>query len=1035
MDKARELYISSKYKFLSKTGEKSEEDLKKEKLLLKELKKKQMQEKCNKKAAIPKIKKDIKYEDKTVPGEKKDLSGPMPEVYDPGYVESSWNAWWQKQNFFKVDVNEASSKPRDKRFVMILPPPNVTGSLHLGHTLMGTIEDAIIRYKKQKGYSALWVPGTDHAGIATQSVVEKKLLKEEKKYRTDFTREEFVKKVWEWKEKYGGRIMEQFTRLGVSFDLSRYFFTLDDKRSVGVQQAFIDLFERGILYRAKRMVNWCCALQTAISDVEIDDFEIDKPMMLSIPMHSGKYEFGVLIDFAYRFKNDPSKEIIVSTTRIETMLGDTAVAVDPTDERYKDVIGQELIHPFFPERKMKIIADGILVDKSFGTGAVKITPAHDPNDFACGKRNNLEFINIFNDDGTLNENGAEFKGMKRYDCRNAIIKRLDEMKLIKGKHPNKMVIQRCSKTGDIIEPMVKAQWWINCDDVAKRTIEEVNNGKIKIIPEFHKQTLFGFLNNIQQWCISRRLWWGHQCPAYLCKIKGVIDSPDESNNEHWVAARNEEEAIKKAAEKFKVDDVSKISVRQDEDVLDTWFSSALLPFSSLGWPNEESLDLKTFFPTDLLETGHDIIFFWVARMIFMSYFFKNEAPFHTVFLHPIVKDSQGRKMSKSLGNVIDPIEVIDGTSLDNLINALMKGNLPKAELERSINEKKKEFPEGIPQCGADALRLGLMSYLIQGRNINLDILRVISYRFFGNKIWNAIKFLFIYISKDFKLAEINPEKLTFIDKWILDKLGRTIKSFEKNFDEYNFGEATNKLYAFWYNNICDVYIESLKTILGNNSPYDEETKNNTKNVFLYCIENALILLHPLCPFISEELFQRLPFKRSKAESICNAEFPKVDERFINDEVESLGNNVLEISHGINSVLSQFQINKDRPKAAIYSKNEKLISLLNNEKTLISSLSKLPECFTVTDKNDKKVENWLINVINSEVDAFIDLKDKIDFNKEIGRLNKIKAEKEKAIENIKTKQAKKDYATRVPENVRKDDQERMEKFMIELKKTE
>lgn len=400
MEKSNELYFMNKYKYLNlseaSSGKTEEELAKEEKRKQKELKKKQMQETCkqkNKKVALN-ISKDKKIIDETKPGEKKNLDK-FPDNYDPSYVESAWNAWWQKESFFKVDLSKAKEHPRDKRFIMLLPPPNVTGSLHLGHAMMGAIEDTIIRYKRLKGFSSLWVPGVDHAGISTQSVVEKKLLKDEGKYRTDFSREDFVKRVWEWKEEYGNKIMEQFKGLGVSFDLSRQFFTLDEQRSKGVQEAFIQLYEKGILYRAKRIVNWCCALQTAISDVELEEIEINQPTKLSIPRHKGTYEFGVLIDFAYKLKKDPSKEIIVSTTRIETMLGDTAVAVHPEDERYKNLIGEELVHPFFPERNMKIISDAILVDKDFGTGAVKITPCHDPNDFECGKRHNLKMINIF----------------------------------------------------------------------------------------------------------------------------------------------------------------------------------------------------------------------------------------------------------------------------------------------------------------------------------------------------------------------------------------------------------------------------------------------------------------------------------------------------------------------------------------------------------------------------------------------------------------------------------------------------------------
>ena len=680
---------------------------------------------------------------------------------------------------------------------------------------------------------------------------------------------------------------------------------------------------------------------------------------------------------------------------------------------------------------MKIIADSILVDKDFGTGAVKITPAHDPNDFACGERHKLEFINIFNDDGTLNENGGEFKGMLRYDCRNRILERLDELKLLRGKHPNKMNIQKCSKSGDIIEPMVKDQWWINCKDVAKRAMDEVNSGKIKIIPEFHKQTLFSFLENIKDWCVSRQLWWGHQCPIFLVTIKGVLDNPDPSNNDHWIGAKTEEEAKQKAAKKWKVDDLSKISVKQDNDVLDTWFSSGILPFSVFGWPDTNSEELKAFFPTDLLETGHDIIFFWVARMIFMSYFFMDDIPFHTVYLHPIVKDKEGRKMSKSLGNVIDPLQVIRGASLEELIQALKDGNLSEKELNRCMNEKKKEFPEGLPECGADALRLGLMSYLIQGRNINLDVNRVVGYRFFGNKIWNAFKFLRIYTEKGFKLDKIKKEKLTFYDKWILSKLSKLIVGYQKDFELYNFGDATRKIYSFLYDCVFNVYIEALKLILSDKSSYDEETKNNTKNVYLYVFESSLIIFHPLTPFLTEELFQRLPAKNSKAPSICVAEFP-TDEGYDYPEVEKYEEDISNIAHGVKSVLQNFQILNSKPKINISTTDKQLEKIIEEEKEVVKGLSTASEVY-LKPKDDKEIEGWINNVINNRIDVFLDIKDKINLDNELARLNKKLAEKEKYILGIQKKMENKDYKTRVKEEVQKEDQRKLENAETEIKK--
>lgn len=1026
----------------TKSAKELEKELKEKKMAEKLAKKEKMKALCKpseKKEAKVKFVNKTKYVNETPYGEKKDMTKPMPDSYDPTYVESAWDAWWKTKKFFEVDTETAKKMPRDKRFIMLLPPPNVTGSLHLGHTLMGAIEDGITRWRRMKGYVSLWVPGTDHAGIATQSVVEKKLLKEEGKYRSDLTREEFLQKVWEWKNEYGNRIFEQFRRIGVGFDLSRNFFTMDDSRSLAVKEAFVQLHDREILYRAERIVHWCCALKTAISDVEIDELELDGPTMLSVPLHKGKYEFGVMVDFAYRLKEDPTQEIIVSTTRIETMLADVAVAVHPDDKRYKHLIGKELIHPFHPDRQMTIIADSVLVDMEFGTGAVKITPAHDPNDFLCGQRHELPMIAIFNDEGIVNEHGGMFKGLRRYDCRNEIIKELDKMKLIKGKRPNKMVLQRCSKTEDIIEPLVKSQWWINCKGVAARAIEDVKSGALRILPEFQKRTLFEFLENIRDWCVSRQLWWGHRCPAYLVKIPGIIDNPSNSDNEHWVAARNIEEALEKASKKFNCPDKSKITLIQDDDVLDTWFSSALLPFSVFGWPDMSAEELKTFFPTDLLETGHDIIFFWVARMIFMSYFFLDTLPFHTVFLHPIVRDKQGRKMSKSLGNVIDPIEVIDGIHLSELIKKIEQGNLPKNEVEKSIEEKKQEFPEGIPECGADALRLGLMSYLVQGGNINLDVSRVVSYRFFGNKLWQATKFLLNNISeqkdKNFRVIEISqvdPNKFSFADKWILNKLSKVTMNFDKSFENFNFGDATSAIYSFWYDALCPVYMEALKPIF-NDEKVDPELKNLSKNVLLKCIESGIKLLHPLMPFITEELYQRLPKPKDAPESICISKFPE-DLQWINNDVDTQGEILLEIVHSILSILSQFKVDKKvKPKVCIYSSDKNVLELAKKEKLFISTLSNVGEVSIIDNKDDPIVKNWLISVINAHTDVFLDIKSYIDVKKETDRLTSALTEKEKYVSDLEAKMKKADYETRVPENVRNLNKEKLNKALIEIEK--
>lgn len=593
---------------------------------------------------------------------------------------------------------------------MVIPPPNVTGTLHIGHGLTIAIEDTITRWKRMKGFHTLWVPGVDHAGIATQVVVEKALQKEEGKSRHDLGREAFVKKVWEWKEQYGNTITSQLRLLGASVDWSRETFTLDPKLSTAVNEAFCKMFKKGLIYRDNRLVNWCCTLKTAISDIEVEYLEVDKPIKRTVPGHdpNKKYEFGYLTHFVYQVEN--SEEYLeIATTRLETMLGDTAVAIHPDDPRYKHLHGKYLIHPF-NGRRIPIICDSILVDMNFGTGAVKVTPAHDPNDFACGQRNKLEFINILTEDGKINENGGEqFKGMMRFDARIAVEKALEEKGLLRGKEPNKMQIPICSRSKDIIEPMIVPQWYVNCKDMAKRSVEAVKKGDLKILPDMHIDTWYKWLDNIRDWCISRQLWWGHRIPAYQ-----LIDKETGKKiSDEWCVGKNEEEAIKDAKERLNIEITNKVKLLQDPDVLDTWFSSGLFPFSVFGWPNETN-ELKSFYPTTLLETGHDILFFWVARMVMMALELTDTLPFNTIYLHALIRDKYGRKMSKTLGNVVDPREIIDGAKLESLIDKLYQGNLDPKEIEKAKQGKIADFPNGIPECGADALRFGLLAYTCQG---------------------------------------------------------------------------------------------------------------------------------------------------------------------------------------------------------------------------------------------------------------------------------------------------------------------------------
>ena len=1087
MDKTSEMYVASKFKFLLKHSvqkivstslstkipssvsansiNKKQPNQNDGKLIVdasdKELKKLEAEEKKRKKEEKAKIMADIckpkeetlkkkkfedseKFENTTPEGKKKNMKEPMLDKYNPEAVECAWDSWWTETKIFEVSAEKAKKYPPEKRFTMILPPPNVTGSLHIGHSLMVAIEDCLSRYKRMKGFCSLWIPGTDHAGISCQSVVEKKLLKDEGKRRTDYTREAFVEKVYKWKDEHGGKIINQFRRLGVSFDWSRMYFTLDEERSKVVEHAFINLFDRGIIFRSNRIVNWCCNLRTAISDAELEPYDIDKPTMIKVPGYTKEVEFGVLVDFSYKLKSDPNKEIIISTTRIETMLGDVAVAVHSKDPRYKDIVGQKLIHPFFPNRELTIITDDELVDMEFGTGAVKITPAHDPNDFKCGKKHNLEMISIMDEEGIMNENAGMFKGLKRYDVRVKIEEELKKIGQFKDKKPNKMVIQLCYKTGDVIEPMLKPQWWVDCKDVAKKGLEAVRTNKLKIVPDFHKVTWESFLKEIQDWCISRQLWWGHRVPAYLIKIKGKLENPDINNNDHWVAAKSSQEAIEKAAKKFGCDP-NLISVSQDEDVLDTWFSSGLFPLSLFGWPNEQNPDFKMFFPSTLMETGHDILFFWVARMVFFSLFMKDELPYETIYLHPLVKDAQGRKMSKSLGNVIDPLDVIDGINLNQILENLKAGNLPKSEEARCLKEKTREFPEGIPKCGADALRIGLMSYMSQGRNINLDIARVIGYRGFGNKIWNATLF-FLRSFKDesfkpdFSLVNVSNKNLTFIDRWILNKLSFTIKKFESSMDSYNFGDAVYTIYSFWKDYFCDVYIEAVKSVFKSE---DELQKDLTKNILFYIIDNALKCLHPIAPFITEELYQRIHFEvnikndpnfdQEKIPSIGITDFP-TDISFINSDIDYLGTLTGNIVHRILSISQLFTLRvkeqKSKLKISFISEDTKVRDFIKQENILFATLSKVQQ-ITVTEvepSNSHKV------MLDEKTDFFVDLTDfTVDESKDSKRLEGEIKEREKTLDDLLKKMTISGYEENASSEVKQDNNYKKAKYEKEISK--
>jgi valyl-tRNA synthetase len=814
----------------------------------------------------------------TKPGEKKvlqSLDDPFHKAYIPKVVESAWYQWWEKEGFFKPELAEGKEEPKEvdgkkEAFVIPIPPPNVTGKLHCGHALATALQDVLIRWHRMKGYTTLYLPGCDHAGISTQSVVENMLWRKEKKTRYDLGRAKFLERTHEWKDEYKNSIMGVLRRMGGSFDWTREAFTMDENLSLAVNETFVRLHEEGYIYRSNRLVNWCTKLNTALSNLEVDNKELTGRTLLDVPGYERKVEFGVITHFKYPIEGS-NETIEVATTRPETMLGDTAIAVHPNDERYKHLIGQHAYHPIV-NRLMPIIADDY-VDPEFGTGAVKITPAHDPNDFAMGKRHNLEFINILNDDGTFNSNAGPFEGQKRFDARYTVVEELTKLGLFVKKEDNPMKVPLCSKTKDVIEPIMKPQWWMRMKELAQPAIDAVKNGDIKISPKTSEKVYFNWMNNIQDWCLSRQLWWGHQVPAYLVKFEGetYVDSAD---NERWVTGRTEAEAQQKAEAKYPG---KKIILERDEDSLDTWFSSGLWPFSTLGWP-KETLDMKTLFPTAVLETGWDILFFWVARMIMMSLKLTGQVPFREVYCHSLIRDSEGRKMSKSLGNVIDPIDIMDGITLQSLNDKLKVGNLDPKELKTAEKYQKTSFPQGIPECGADALRMALVGYTTGGGDIAFDVNVIHGYRRFCNKIYQATKYVLGRLGEFTPRATVSKSgKESLPERWILHKLSISAKQINEHLDRREFSDATQVAYRFFYNDLCDIYIENSKAIFEDGT---EEQKESAKQTLYTAIEGGLLMIHPFMPFLTEELWQRLPRREGdKTPSITVAKYPQYKQEF------------------------------------------------------------------------------------------------------------------------------------------------------------
>ncbi|KAG7105018.1 Valine--tRNA ligase like protein [Verticillium longisporum] len=871
------------------------------------------------------------FQNDTAAGQKKVLHSfehPHFSAYNPSAVEAAWYQWWEESGFFKPEASKQGADAAGT-FVIPLPPPNVTGALHCGHALANALQDTLIRWHRMKGFTTLWVPGCDHAGISTQSVVEKMLWKKEQRTRIDVGREGFVRMVWDWKDEYHQRINNAQKLMGGSMDWSREAFTMDKNLSAATAETFCRLHDEGLIYRSSRLVNWCTALNTALSTLEVENKEITGRTMLSVPGYERKVEFGVLTHFKYQIEGS-DETIEVATTRPETMFGDSGIAVHPDDQRYVHLIGKYAKHPFV-DRRLKIVADSKFVDPEFGTGAVKLTPAHDPNDYQMGKTHGLEFINILNDDGTLNANAGRFEGQRRFDARYTVVEELTKLGLFVKKEPNPMKIPLCEKSKDVIEPIIKPQWWMQMQDMADAALKVVESGEVKISPESANKSYRRWMASINDWCISRQLWWGHRIPAYRVVFEG--EDASEGDDSVWVVGRTTEEAQEKAAAKY---GSKKFHLEQDPDCLDTWFSSGLWPMSTLGWPNAESPDFKQFFPTSLLETGWDILFFWVARMIMLSLKLTGRVPFKEVYCHSLIRDSEGRKMSKSLGNVIDPLDIISGIELDQLHAKLHVGNLKEDEISRAIKYQKTAFPGGIPECGADALRLTLISYTTGGGDINFDIKVMHAYRRFCNKIWQASKYVLGRLPEDFvPLTKLDTAELSIPERWILHRMNVAVKGINDTLEAREFSKSTQFAYQFFYDELCDIFIENSKTILSDGSP---EAQSSVQQTLFLALDVALRLMHPFMPFITEELWQRLPKRENDTtKTIMLAPYPAFDAslEFETDAREyELG---LSCAQGIRSLTSEYNVRADG-RAFIKASTADSYTKINEQVAAIKSLS-------------------------------------------------------------------------------------------------
>ena len=913
----------------------------------------------------------------------------MLDKYNPAEIESKHYQNWEKQGYFQPDMD--LTKPS---FSIQLPPPNVTGTLHMGHAFNQTIMDGLTRYYRMKGCNTAWIPGTDHAGIATQIVVERQLAAQNVS-RHDLGREKFLEKVWEWKEVSGGTITQQMRRVGCSADWTREYFTMDDVRAETVTEVFVRLYEQGLIYRGKRLVNWDPVLGTAVSDLEVESVE----------------EQGSMWHIRYPLADNPAEAVIVATTRPETLLGDVAVAVNPEDERYTHLIGKELILPL-TGRTIPMIADEY-VEKDFGTGCVKITPAHDFNDYEVGKRHDTRLINVFDLEAKVLANAEVFNfkgeaqqgfalpekyaGLDRFAARKQMVADLQEQGFLVEIKPHTLMTPKGDRTGSVIEPMLTSQWFVAMSatpnggepdsefkglSLADKAKKAVDSGAVRFIPENWVNTYNQWMNNIQDWCISRQLWWGHQIPAWY------------DNEGNVYVARNQEEAEKQAG---------KTGLTREEDVLDTWFSSALVPFSTLGWPSETD-ELKAFLPSNVLVTGYEIIFFWVARMIMMTTHFTGKVPFKDVYIHGIVRDHEGKKMSKSEGNVIDPVDLIDGIDLEKLLVKRTTG-LRKPETAPKVEEAtKKLFPEGIPSMGADALRFTMASYASLGRSVNFDFKRAEGYRNFCNKLWNATNFVLMNTEdKDCGQDEMQPLAFTFADQWIIGKLQQAEAAVAEAFETYRFDLAAQTLYEFVWNEYCDWYIELAKVQIQTGCP---TTQRTTRRTLVRVLETILRLLHPIMPFITEELWQVVaPLANAKtADSIMLAAYPQADKEQIVQTAFDKMAALKDLVEEVRKLRGEMGIAPNVKAPLFVEGSAELEGLLK----YLPSLTRLTEAKLVDSL--PKAEDAPVAVCNG---ARLMLKVEIDKAAETARLSKEAEKLQKALDKLNAKLSKPGYTEKAP----------------------